>query len=85
VADVPEKPFWQGVTELAAMRDNIPIERRELSVLHQPPARQYYGVPGHCHDIDGFFWHDPGECIGAPVNCDGRCCGYIEKKEETAE
>jgi hypothetical protein len=40
--------------------------------------RQYFGRPGHCYDIDGFLWHSPGECRGAAVNCDGKCCGYDE-------
>lgn len=31
-------------------------------------------IAGHCVDIDGYYWHLPGECPGPPVNCDGRCC-----------
>jgi protein gp37 len=32
------------------------------------------GVAGHCVDIDGGWWHSPGTCVGASVNCSGRCC-----------
>lgn len=39
-------------------------------------SERYFGVAGHCHDIDGWFWHEPGTCKGASVNCNGRCCGY---------
>ena len=50
-------------------------------LLATPPATtetetEYYGIPGHCFDIDGDRWHEPGECKGAAVNCDGECCGY---------
>ncbi len=31
-------------------------------------------APGHCISIDGDWWHAPGTCRGAIVNCDGRCC-----------
>ncbi len=31
-------------------------------------------IAGHCHDIDGDLWHEPGACPGARVNCDGKCC-----------
>lgn len=35
----------------------------------------YFGIPGHCFDIDGDLWHDPGEC--KDVECRRRpCCGY---------
>lgn len=33
-----------------------------------------HAVAGHCVDIDGGWWHEPGKCEGARVNCDGRCC-----------
>ncbi|MGI9306846.1 MAG: phage Gp37/Gp68 family protein [Gammaproteobacteria bacterium] len=32
------------------------------------------GIPGHCVDIDGAWWHPPGHCEGASVNCRGDCC-----------
>ena len=32
------------------------------------------GIPGHCVDIDGGRWHDPGACRGSVDNCTGRCC-----------
>ncbi len=43
----------------------------------QPSARatRYFGRPGHCFDIDGGWWHEPGTCPGAVMNCDGKCCG----------
>ena len=31
-------------------------------------------TPGHCQDIDGGLWHEPGQCPGAVLNCDGKCC-----------
>jgi hypothetical protein len=31
-------------------------------------------IPGHCQDIDGAYWHAPGQCPGAILNCDGKCC-----------
>lgn len=31
-------------------------------------------VPGHCIDIDGNWWHEPGLCEGARMNCRGDCC-----------
>lgn len=32
-----------------------------------------FGIPGHCFDIDGDWWHDPGSCTH---HADGRpCCG----------
>lgn len=42
-------------------------------------GREYFGTPGHCYDIDGFLWHDPGAC--KDVFCQGQpgakaCCGY---------
>lgn len=52
---------------------------RELYLPGRPAEgtmRRYFGQAGHCHDIDGFLWHGPGACSGAPVNCDGKCCGY---------
>lgn len=48
-------------------------------------AQMYYGRPGHCFDADGCLWHEPGECIGAPVNCNGKCCGYMPEEEPMAE
>lgn len=38
---------------------------------------QYFGQPGHCFNIDGEWWHDPGTCKGAPDNCDAKCCGIL--------
>jgi len=32
------------------------------------------GIAGHCVTIDGEWWHDPGKCRGAAVNCNGACC-----------
>ncbi len=34
-----------------------------------------WSTAGHCRDIDGGLYHDPGECPGAILNCSGRCCG----------
>lgn len=31
-------------------------------------------VAGHCVDINGDWWHEPGKCPGAPMNCSGKCC-----------
>lgn len=42
----------------------------------------YYGIAGHCFDIDGGLWHEPGQCVGAPVNCNGKCCGFETKADE---
>ncbi len=41
--------------------------------------REYFGIPGHCVSIDGDLWHEPGKCEGSSVNCNGQCCGYVEK------
>lgn len=44
------------------------------------PGR-YFGIPGHCFDIDGYLWHEPGRCRGGVWNCDGNCCGYSNEQE----
>ena len=43
-------------------------------------GERYFGAPGHCFNIDGEWWHDPGTCPGAILNCNGKCCG-IERAE----
>jgi hypothetical protein len=39
-------------------------------------------TPGHCQDIDGALWHAVGECEGARMNCNGRCCGPVVQPPE---
>lgn len=84
----PWPHVWLGTTvedqERADLRIpillNAPAAKRFLSVEPQlgpvdlRPALQQSGVPGHCYDIDGGLWHEPGTCEGATVNCDGKCC-----------
>ena len=36
---------------------------------------RYFGQPRHCFTIDGEWWHEPGTCPGALLNCPGKCCG----------
>lgn len=35
----------------------------------------YSGVPGHCYDIDGNLWHDPGDC--RECGPDPQCCQEV--------
>lgn len=49
------------------------VVRETLAI---PPKKVYFGVPGHCFDADGEWWHEPGGCKGAVVNCPGGCCGF---------
>lgn len=35
------------------------------------------GMLGHCVDINGDWWHDPGTCPGAVNNCAGCCASGI--------
>jgi hypothetical protein len=38
------------------------------------PERQTpWAAPGHCVDIDGYEWHEPGTC----PECGTRCCGPV--------
>ncbi len=41
--------------------------------------KEYFGCPGHCFDIDGDLWHEPGSCKGPHFTISGPCCGYKNK------
>jgi hypothetical protein len=40
-----------------------------------PAEVRYYGSPGHCYDIDGGWWHDPGTCTWGHD-----CCGALTEE-----
>jgi hypothetical protein len=69
-----------GATELVrpAAEEGVAIVMPERKV----DRGAYFGRAGHCFDIDGNLWHEPGACRGAPDNCSGKCCGYEEASKE---
>lgn len=63
------------------INDADQMHAMELAILRfdalASPATALSGVPGHCFDIEGDWWHEPGKCPGAPLNCNGKCCSAI--------
>lgn len=67
------KPADLGaLLELPAARHGVVVSSAEnaAAVRHRRQAC----IAGHCVDINGDWWHEPGKCPGAPMNCSGKCC-----------
>lgn len=43
-----------------------------------------WGKAGHCHDIDGYLWHEVGEC-DAPECRKNPCCGWVAQSEPSED
>lgn len=72
------------MNSIKAVLDMIATEAAEVGWLQR--ERVYFGVPGHCYDIDNYLWHEPGKC---PTNGrhftlpnDRPCCGYREQHRD---
>ena len=50
---------------------------------NEQEEKEYFGIPGHCFDIDGYLWHDPGTCNGVHFTITKPCCGYRIKSKES--